>query len=36
MKPIKFKEQNIMYVAEGCNDLPAHKAENQKQFKKLE
>lgn len=29
MKPIKFEEQNITYVAEGCGDLPAHKAEHQ-------
>ena len=25
MKPIKFKEQNKVYVAEGCGDLPAYK-----------
>lgn len=29
MKPINFKEQNVTYIAEGCNDLPAHKAEDQ-------
>ena len=29
MKPIKFKEQNITYVADGCGDLPAHRAEHQ-------
>lgn len=29
MKPVKFKEQNITYVAEGCGDLPAHKADDQ-------
>lgn len=29
MEPIKFEEQNITFVAEGCLDLPAHKAEDQ-------
>lgn len=29
MKPIKFIEQNTTYVAEGCMELPAHKAEHQ-------
>jgi hypothetical protein len=29
MKPIQFKEQNVTYTAEGCNDLPAHKAADQ-------
>ena len=29
MKPINFKEQNVTYIAEGCNDLPAHKAKDQ-------
>lgn len=29
MKPIQFKEQNVTYKAEGCNDLPAHKAKDQ-------
>ncbi len=29
MEPIKFKEQNTTYVAEGCLDLPAHTAEDQ-------
>ena len=29
MKPINFKEQNVIYIAEGCNDLPAHKAKDQ-------
>lgn len=25
MKPIKFKESNINFVADGCGDLPAYK-----------
>jgi hypothetical protein len=25
MNPINFKEHNVIYKAEGCNDLPAHK-----------
>lgn len=29
MNPIQFKEQNVTYIAEGCNDLPAHKAKDQ-------
>lgn len=29
MKPIKFEKQNTTYVADGCLDLPAHKAEDQ-------
>lgn len=29
MKPIKFEESNVTYVAEGCNDLPAYKGETQ-------
>ena len=29
MNPIPFKEQNVTYIAEGCNDLPAHKAKDQ-------
>lgn len=29
MKPIKFEEQNTNYIAEGCRDLPAYKAEDQ-------
>ncbi len=29
MKPIKFEEQNITYVADGCLDLPAHRAVDQ-------
>ena len=29
MNPIQFKEQNVTYIAEGCNDLPAHKVKDQ-------
>lgn len=29
MNPIKFEEQNVTYIAEGCKDLPAYKGENQ-------
>jgi hypothetical protein len=25
MKPVKFKQQNITFTAEGCSDLPAYK-----------
>lgn len=29
MEPIKFKECNVNYVADGCKDLPVHKSDNQ-------
>lgn len=29
MEPIKFEQQNTTYAADGCLDLPAHKAEDQ-------
>ena len=29
MKPINFKEQNVIYIAEECNDLPVHKTKDQ-------
>ena len=28
MKPIKFKEQNKVYIAEGCGDLPVYQRRN--------
>lgn len=29
MEPIKFKECNVNYVADGCKDLPTYKGDNQ-------
>lgn len=29
MEPIKFKECNVNYVADGCKDLPVYKGDNQ-------
>ncbi len=29
MKPVGFKEQNVVLIADGCEGLPAHKGENE-------
>ncbi len=29
MKPIKFRQQNVIYVAEDCGNLPAYKGYGQ-------